>query len=49
MNANPSLVWEQWRIIVSTESNVVVEWLKLLLRILEVPGKNLGPETGYRD
>jgi hypothetical protein len=26
--------------------NVVVEWLILLLRIREVPGSNLGPETG---
>lgn len=25
------------------------EWLALLLRILEVPDKNLGPETGYCD
>jgi hypothetical protein len=29
--------------------NVVVEWLTLLLRILEVPGSYLGPETGYPD
>jgi hypothetical protein len=28
---------------------VVVEWLTLLLRIREVPGSNLGPETGYSD
>jgi hypothetical protein len=27
--------------------NVLVEWLKLLLCILEVPGSDLGPETGY--
>jgi hypothetical protein len=26
---------------------VEVEWLALLLRILEVPGPNLGPETDY--
>jgi hypothetical protein len=26
---------------------VVIEWLKLLLHIQEVPGSNLGPETGY--
>jgi hypothetical protein len=29
--------------------NVVVEWLTLLLRIPEVPGLILGPETGYTD
>jgi hypothetical protein len=29
--------------------NVVVEWLVLLLCIREVPGSNLGPETGYPD
>jgi hypothetical protein len=29
--------------------NVVVEWLTLLLRIWEVLGSNLGPETGYPD
>jgi hypothetical protein len=27
--------------------NVVVEWLGLLIRVLEVPGSNLGPDTGY--
>jgi hypothetical protein len=27
--------------------NIVVEWLAFLLLILEVPGSNLGPETGY--
>jgi hypothetical protein len=27
--------------------NVVVEWLTLLLRIREVPGSNLSPETAY--
>jgi len=27
----------------------MVEWLTLLLRIQEVPGSNLGPETGYTD
>jgi hypothetical protein len=30
-------------------SNFVVEWLTLLLRIREVPGSNLGSETGYTD
>jgi hypothetical protein len=29
--------------------NVVVEWLKLLLRIREVRGSNLGPKTVYPD
>jgi hypothetical protein len=28
-------------------SNVVVEILTLLLRILKVPASNLDPETGY--
>jgi hypothetical protein len=28
-------------------SNVVVEWLTLLLPIREVPGSNLGSDTGY--
>jgi hypothetical protein len=27
----------------------VVEWLTLLLRVLELSGSNLGPETGYPD
>jgi hypothetical protein len=31
------------------EPNVVVEWLTLLLRLLEVPDANLGLKTGYRD
>jgi hypothetical protein len=29
--------------------NVVVQWLTHLVRIREVPGSNLGPETGYND
>jgi hypothetical protein len=29
--------------------NVVVEWLTPLLHIRDVPGSNLGPETGYPD
>jgi hypothetical protein len=29
--------------------NIVVEWLTLLLRIREVPGSNLGPQTGHTD
>jgi hypothetical protein len=28
---------------------VVVEWLALLLRMLEVPGSHLGPDIGYPD
>jgi hypothetical protein len=27
--------------------SIVVEWLALLLCIRDVPGSNLGPETGY--
>jgi hypothetical protein len=30
-------------------SNVVVEWLQLVLRILEVPRSNFCSETGYPD
>jgi hypothetical protein len=26
---------------------IVAEWLELLLRIREVPGSKLGPESGY--
>jgi hypothetical protein len=33
----------------SVTPNMVVEWLTLLLRIREIPGSNLHPETGYRD
>jgi hypothetical protein len=29
--------------------NVVVEWVTPLLRIRNIPGSNLGPETGYLD
>jgi hypothetical protein len=29
--------------------NVRAEWLALLLCIWEIPGSNLGPETGYPD
>jgi hypothetical protein len=29
--------------------NVVVEWLALLIRIREVPGSDLSPESGYPD
>jgi hypothetical protein len=29
--------------------NVVIEWLKLLLRILDAPASNIGPDTGYPD
>jgi hypothetical protein len=31
----------------NTETNIVAEWLALLLRIWEVPGSNLGSETSY--
>jgi hypothetical protein len=30
-------------------SNDVVKWLAILLRIRDVPGSHLGPETGYPD
>jgi hypothetical protein len=37
-------------IAVDTERpNIVVEWLTLQLRIREVHGSNLGPETVYPD
>jgi hypothetical protein len=36
-------------IFIGLSSNGVVEWLTLLLRIREVSGSNLGPETGYLD
>jgi hypothetical protein len=29
--------------------NTAVNWLTLVLRIWEVPGSNLSPETGYAD
>lgn len=32
-----------------TKTPNTVEWLPLLLCILEVPGLNIGPETGYPD
>jgi hypothetical protein len=31
----------------TVSSNVVVELLTLLFRILEIPGSNIGSETGY--
>jgi hypothetical protein len=31
------------------ESDVAVEWLTLLLRIRDVSGSVIGPETGYPD
>jgi hypothetical protein len=31
------------------QENPSAKWLELLLRIREVPGTNLGPETGYTD
>jgi hypothetical protein len=30
-------------------TNVVVQWLNLLLYIQEMPGSNLDPEIGYPD
>jgi hypothetical protein len=33
----------------SVGPNVIVEWLALVLCIREVPGSNLGTETGYPD
>jgi hypothetical protein len=30
-------------------SNVVIEWLTLLLSIREIPGSNIGQDTGYLD
>jgi hypothetical protein len=33
--------------ILTITPNVMVEWLTFLLRIREVLGSNLGPETGY--
>jgi hypothetical protein len=35
--------------VTNTLPNVVAEWLTPLLRILEVPGSNLGPQIGYLD
>jgi hypothetical protein len=35
--------------IIKVTPNVVVEWLKLLLLIREVPGSNLCPNTSYPD
>jgi hypothetical protein len=34
---------------VNYTANVVVEWLKFLIRIREIPGSNPGPETVYPD
>jgi hypothetical protein len=31
------------------EQNITVEWLILLFHVLEVPGSNIGPESGYSD
>jgi hypothetical protein len=43
----------QFRDIVSPHQheqlNIMVEWLTLLLRILELPDSNLGPETSHPD
>jgi hypothetical protein len=35
--------------VTNEELNVVVEWLTRLLRIRQVPGSNLDPETSYRN
>jgi hypothetical protein len=40
---NPQIIQEEILAILS----VVLEWLTLLLRIREVPGSNISPETGY--
>jgi hypothetical protein len=37
------------KIFVSIPPNVVIEWLKHLLRIRKVPVSNLVPETGYTE
>jgi hypothetical protein len=31
------------------EINIMIKWSTVLLPIREVPGSNLGPETGYHD
>jgi hypothetical protein len=38
---------QQNSLIFTVVPSVAVEWLALLLCIWEVPGSNLGPETGY--
>jgi hypothetical protein len=38
-------LWELGRDSRTLTSNVVVEWLALLVLVLEVPGSELGPET----
>jgi hypothetical protein len=38
--------------LISFDNNIIKDrtlWLTLLLRIWEVSGSNLGPETGYTD
>jgi hypothetical protein len=37
------------RVCVRVGPNVVIEWLTLSIFIREIPGLNLGPETGYLD
>jgi hypothetical protein len=45
-----SFEWEKRFYLLTLDlPNAVVEWLTLLLRIREIPGLNLGPETGYID
>jgi hypothetical protein len=41
--------WQMKDVTDGYKLNVVVEWLTRLLRIREVPGSNLGPDTGYTD
>jgi hypothetical protein len=44
-----TLLMETWDWMTQYSLNVIVEWLALPLRIREVPGSNLGPETGCPD
>jgi hypothetical protein len=37
----------EFNLFLIVKPNVVVEWWSFLLRIREIPGTNLGPETGY--
>jgi hypothetical protein len=34
---------------ITTTPNLAIELVALLLRMVEIPGANLGPETGYPD
>jgi hypothetical protein len=46
-NRNNGIKHEIERLYKQKLANVVVEWLTPLLRILEVPGSNIGPGTAY--